>query len=531
GAGRGQTMPANSPFSPKRLLAEMPVSWGRWGRAPASGKGFTQDGPRKNACDSLLFSKWFLSSNFHHVFTLPFSFPGSEANFSFSSNTGSISVPEIHMSAAGSKRSSFSHKIMDPCPTSPEPVHLLPVKRALCQHCKNHLDPANICQRYRASSAGSSNSGSHEATAGRYISCGGHHSIMSANHKQYLSPLQQKEVTVQHLKAKLKESESKLRERYISLQKSELERVIPEHLGGELAFLEARREIKELKQVIESMKNSLAKKDKKIQKYFIDISTEKKKPEALLQSMEVAWSGSVRDEQSLEHTCDSEGKPSALCPELSDPAPSSSAVNQEMLENVLGENLTSSWQGEKISNVMVEQATQTDIGPYSLDVEWLIQNIFRAPDACPLSPPSSLKELGEFSLGSFSDSGIIVDLTPSDPNSALLLSPVESPCRTVKHGIKESHFVKELDFAEPHDAEAFGYVSTVSQTEIKRRYWGSSLSSRRPSGCSSPCCTNYCVGFQYSGGTNPIYNIRARLCGCCLVALHSLCHTPFSIKT
>ncbi|CAM9159562.1 unnamed protein product [Bubo scandiacus] len=127
-----------------------------------------------------------------------------------------------------------------------------------------------------------------------------------------------------------------------------------------------------------------------------------------------------------------------------------------MLENVLGENLTSSWEGEKISNVMVEQATQTDIGPYSLDVEWLIQNIFRAPDAYPLSPPSSLKELGEFSLGSFSDSGIIVDLTPSDPNSAILLSPVESPCRTVKHGIKESHFVKELDFAEPHDAEAFG---------------------------------------------------------------------------
>uniref|UniRef100_A0A8C0EXB8 Uncharacterized protein n=1 Tax=Bubo bubo TaxID=30461 RepID=A0A8C0EXB8_BUBBB len=445
-------------------------------------------------------------SNFHHVFTLPFSFPGSEANFSFSSNTGSISVPEIHMSAAGSKRSSFSH--------NPEPVHLLPVKRALCQHCKNHLDPANICQRYRASSAGSSNSGSHEATAGRYISCGGHHSIMSANHKQYLSPLQQKEVTVQHLKAKLKESESKLRERYISLQKSELERVIPEHLGGELAFLEARREIKELKQVIESMKNSLAKKDKKIQKYFIDISTEKKKPEALLQSMEVAWSGSVRDEQSLEHTCDSEGKPSALC----DTANGTDPSEDKMLEN-------------KISNVMVEQATQTDIGPYSLDVEWLIQNIFRAPDACPLSPPSSLKELGEFSLGSFSDSGIIVDLTPSDPNSALLLSPVESPCRTVKHGIKESHFVKELDFAEPHDAEAFGYVSTVSQTEIKRRYWGSSLSSRRPSGCSSPCCTNYCVGFQYSGGTNPIYNIRARLCGCCLVALHSLCHTPFSIKT
>uniref|UniRef100_A0A8C8BBW3 Syntabulin n=1 Tax=Otus sunia TaxID=257818 RepID=A0A8C8BBW3_9STRI len=333
----------------------------------------------------------------------------------------------------------------------------------------------------------------------RYISCGGHHSIMSENRKQYLSTLQQKEVTVQHLKAKLKESESKLRERDMEI----------EELKAQLGRMKEDWEIKELKQVIESMKNSLAQKEKKIQKYFIDISIEKKKLEALLQSMEVAWSSSVRDDQSLEHTCDSEGKPSALC---------ALCQTASMLEN-------------KISNVMVEQATQTDIGSYSLDVEWLIQNIFRAPDACPLSPPSSLKELGEFSLGSFSDSGIIVDLTPSDPNSAILLSPVEPPCRMVKHGIKESHFVKELDFEEPHDDEAFGYVSTASQTEIKGRYWDSSLSSQRPSGCSSPCCTNYRVGFQYSGGTNPIYNIRAQLCDRCLVALHSLCRTPFSIKT
>uniref|UniRef100_A0A8C8BFV3 Syntabulin n=1 Tax=Otus sunia TaxID=257818 RepID=A0A8C8BFV3_9STRI len=379
----------------------------------------------------------------------------------------------------------------------------------------------------------------------RYISCGGHHSIMSENRKQYLSTLQQKEVTVQHLKAKLKESESKLRERDMEIEelKAQLGRMKED-------WFEEEREIKELKQVIESMKNSLAQKEKKIQKYFIDISIEKKKLEALLQSMEVAWSSSVRDDQSLEHTCDSEGKPSALCA-LCQTASAQrtqlwrrwqtvgcccsmrthSAVNQEMLENVLGENLTSSQEEEKISNVMVEQATQTDIGSYSLDVEWLIQNIFRAPDACPLSPPSSLKELGEFSLGSFSDSGIIVDLTPSDPNSAILLSPVEPPCRMVKHGIKESHFVKELDFEEPHDDEAFGYVSTASQTEIKGRYWDSSLSSQRPSGCSSPCCTNYRVGFQYSGGTNPIYNIRAQLCDRCLVALHSLCRTPFSIKT
>ena len=346
------------------------------------------------------------------------------------------------------------------------------------------------------------------------------------------------------------------------------------HVETELAFLEAKREITELKQVIESMKNSLAEKDKKFEKYFIDISIENKKLESLLQSLEMAQNSSVRDEQCLEYMCESEGKPLALCAtmpdglitedqaleevadsglllnedtangtdsfeesftattsELSDPAPPSSAVNQEMLENVLDEKLTSSQEEEKMSNVVVEQAIQTDVVPYSLDVEQLIQNIFRARDACPLSPHSSLKELGEFCLGSFSDAGIIVDLTPSDPNSAILLSPMESPCRKVEHGLSENRFMKELDFTEPHDDEAFGYVRTVSQTGIKRRYWSSSLL-RDLLAVAAPVVPTIMWAFSTQrGGTNPIYNIRALLCGCCLVTLHSLRCKPFNIKT
>ncbi|KFP48349.1 Syntabulin, partial [Cathartes aura] len=344
-------------------------------------------------------------------------------------------------------------------------------------------------------------------------------------------------------------------------------------MEAELAFLEARREIKKLEQVIESMKNSLAEKDKKIQKYFIDISIENKKLESLQQNMEMARNSSVRDEQCLEHTCDSEGKPLVLCAmmpdsiitedqaleevadsglllnedtangidsfeeslttttsELSDPAPSSSAVKQEMLENVLNEKITSQ-EERKISNVMVEQAIQTDMVPYSLDVEQLIKNVFRAQDACPLSPPSSLKELGEFSLGSFTDSGIIVDLNPSDPNSAILLSPMESPCRKVEHVVNEKHFMKELDFAEPHDVEAFGYVNTVSQTGMKRRYWSSSLLGDLLAVAVPVVPTIMWAFSTQRGGANLIYNIRALHCGCCLVALHSLHRTPFNIKT
>lgn len=343
---------------------------------------------------------------------------------------------------------------------------------------------------------------------------------------------------------------------------------------AELALKEARREIKQLKQVIESMKNSSAEKDKKIEKYFIDINIQNKKLESLLQSMEMAQNSSVKDEERLEYTCGLEGQPLALCAsmpdslipedraledmgdsglylredtangtdsskqsltttasELSDLAPSSSTVNKEMLENVLDKTLSYSQEQKKSSSLMVEEAVQTDVVPYSVDVEQLIQNIFRAQDTCPLSPPSSLKELGEFSFGSFSDSGIIVDLTPSDPNSAILLSPLESPCRKVEHGVNENRFMTELDFAEPRNDEAFGYASTFSQAGIKRSYWSSSLI-RDVLAVAAPVVPTILWAFSTQrGGTDPIYNIGALLRGCCLVALHSLRRTPSNMKT
>ncbi|NWT05669.1 SYBU protein, partial [Mionectes macconnelli] len=520
--------------------------------------------------------------------------PGDEADFSSSSSTGSISAPEVHMSAAGSKRSSFSRNrgpygrnngsLSYKSGTSPPASHGKDPSSTLC---KTHLNPANIHQSYRASSASSSNSGSYKGSdsspvmrrSGRYNSCGDNHSIKPQNPEQYLTPLQQKEVAVRHLKTKLKESESKLKERETEIEelKAQLGRMREDwieeecnRVEAELALKEARSEIKQLKQVIETMKNSLAEKDKKIQKYFIDINIQNKKLESLLQSMEIAQNHSVRDEQCLEYTSDSEEKPLELCAtvphsliteeqavgevadselllsedrakgtdssgeslitttsELSDPAPFSAAVTKEMLEIVLDGKLTYCQEEEKSNNMMVEQAIQTDVVPYNLDVEQLIQNIFRAQDTCPLSPPSSLKELGEFSLESFSDSGIIVDLTPSDPNSAILLSPMESPCRKVEHGVSENRFMKELDFTEPHDDEGFEYVSTG----IKRRYWSSSLLGDLLAVAAPVVPTIVWALSTQRGGTDPIYNIGALLRGCCLVALHSLRQTPFNIKT
>ncbi|OXB80738.1 UNVERIFIED_CONTAM: hypothetical protein H355_013531 [Colinus virginianus] len=451
--------------------------------------------------------------------------PGSEADFSSSSSTGSISAPEVHMSAAGSKRSSFSRK-----------------------------------------------------RSGRYLTCGDHHSVKPQNPEQYLTPLQQKEVTVRHLKTKLKESQSKLKERETEIEelKTQLGRMREDWIEEEchrveaqLALKEAKKEIKQLKQVIETMKNNLAEKDKGIQKYFIDINIQNKKLESLLHSMEMAQNGSVRDED----VCDAPGKPLALYAklpdtliaeeqaleesvdsgvllnedmangsdsfqetftaagvELAEPAFFISAVDQEMLESVPDEQLSSFRKEERSGIVTVEQSVQTDVVPYSLNVERLIQNIFGSQDVSPLSPPSSLKELGEFSSGSFSDSGIVVDLTPSDPNSAILLSPVESPCRKVDFGVNENRVMKELDFTEPRD-EVFGGVSTFSEAGVMRRHWSGSLLVDLLAVAAPVVPTVMWALSTQRGGVDPIYNIGALLRGCCLVALHSLRRTPFNVRT
>ncbi|XP_068253311.1 syntabulin-like [Nyctibius grandis] len=525
---------------------------------------------------------------------------GSEADFSPSSSMGGISAPAVRMSAAGSSKIpsfscnrgpygqnngcvSYKSGASPPAAREKDPFSTL---------SKTQLSPANVCQSYRASSASSSSSDSYKGSdsspvmrrSGRYNSCSDNHSVKPQNPEQYSTPLRREIVTVRHLETKQNESESKLKERETEIEelKAQLRRMKEDwieeecnRVEAELALKEARSEIKQLKQVIETMKNSLAQKDKKTQKYFVDIHIQNKKLESLLQSMEMAQNSSVRGEQCLECTYGSGGKPLAVhapmpdslitedqaleemagsglllnegtdnrtdsdeesltttTSELGDPAPSSSTVNREMLENVLDEELTSSQKEEESSNMMMEQAVQTDVVPSSLDVEQLMQNIFRAQDASPLSPPSSLKEMSEFSVGSFSDSDIMVDLTPSDPNSAILLSPMESPCRKVEHRVNENRFMEELDFIESHDDDdTFRHVNTFSQTGLKRRFWSSSLLTDVLAVAAPVVPTIMWAFSAQRGGTDPIYNIGALLRGCCLVALHSLRRTTFNIKT
>ncbi|KAM9050750.1 syntabulin isoform 6-T6 [Megaptera novaeangliae] len=529
----------------------------------------------------------------------------SEADFSSSSSTGSFSAPEVHMSAAGSKRSSFSRKTTwitvrsdfmlihrgphgrsngaswyksGNSPPSPREKDLLSML------CRNQLSPVNIHPSYAPSSPSSSNSGSYKGSdcspvmrrSGRYMSCGENHGVKPPNPEQYLTPLQQKEVTVRHLKTRLKESERRLHERESEIVelKSQLARMREDWIEEEchrveaqLALKEARKEIQQLKQVIETMRSSLADKDKGIQKYFVDINIQNKKLESLLQSMEMAHNGSLRDELCLDFPCDSPEKglalgtafgptADALTPE--EPAMEAGASSELLGEHSAGhgtdvfdELVTATTaeagdlellraspgakalelEGQEEGSAVAEQAVQTDVVPYSPAVSELIRHVLKLQDPCPSSSTSPEDESGADSMESFleSISAIVVDLTPRNPNSAILLSPVETPSAEMGPEARGNRLMRELDFAGSAEERLDGLVP-LSGGGVVGRYWSSSFLVDLLAVAAPVVPTVLWAFSTQRGGTDPIYNIGALLRGCCTVALHSLRRTACHIK-
>ncbi|KAM5211683.1 syntabulin isoform 3-T10 [Hipposideros larvatus] len=519
----------------------------------------------------------------------------SEADFSSSSSTGSISAPEVHMSAAGSKRPSFSRNrgphgrsggasshTSGNSPPSPREKDLLSML------CRNQLSPIALHPSYAPSSPSSSNSGSYKGSdcspimrrSGRYMSCGENHGVKPPNPEQYLTPLQQKEVTVRHLKTKLKESERRLHERETEIVelKSQLARMREDWIEEEchrveaqLALKEARKEIKQLKQVIETMRNSLADKDKGIQKYFVDINIQNKKLESLLQSMEMAHNGSLRDELCLDFPCESpeksftrntpfgkmadglsleeqvpeEGADSELLvgesmadgTDLLDEmvtATTTEAGDLALLHSTLGAEVFETLPmavGREEGGVVVEQAVQTDVVPYSPAVSELIQYVLKLQEAWPSSSASPEESVAD-STESFPESisAFLVDLTPRNPNSAILLSPVETPHITVGTEAHANRLMRELDFAGSTE-ERWDAIIPLAPGAVGRQYWSSSFLVDLLAVAAPMVPTVLWAFSTQRGGTDPVYNIGALLRGCCVVALHSLRRTAFHIKT
>ncbi|XP_053571276.1 syntabulin isoform X2 [Bombina bombina] len=516
---------------------------------------------------------------------------GSEADFSSSSSTGSISAPEVHMSTlSGGKKASFSRNRVSQgkgitCSSS-KPGNSPPArdKELFSALCRNQLSPVNAADAYGISSASSSNSGSFKGsdtsptqrrTMRYHTSCGDNHGVKPPSPEQYLTPLQQKEVSIRHLKAKLKESQATLQEREAVIQdlKSQLGRMREDWIEEEchrveaqLALKEARKEIRQLKQFIETMKNSLAEKDKGIQKYFIDINIQNRKLETLLRSMEMAQDSSFRDDQCLDYICNSSGASlteSAIYDKISEGLLLEDQATEEMadcdlllndelanrddlyddiimettceldnlailsstaLQSSLGaanvERSNESTSSKKTTDSQwMEQAIQTDIVPFSLDFENVLLKIFKSHKDYPVSRSSML---GGLHVKCFSGSSALIDLTPDDPNSAILLSP-ESLRNEIPSNSNRA--MKELDFEGP---SSFLLYKNFAQTNMTKKYWSNNIWTDILAVAVPVIPTVMWAFGAQRGGIDPVYNFGMMMRGCCLMALHSLRKTSYT---
>ncbi|XP_028266083.1 syntaphilin isoform X2 [Parambassis ranga] len=182
--------------------------------------------------------------------------------------------------------------------------------------------PSNRDPYGNASLSSGSNSGSCKGsdcspTKGRhqkYTSCTDNHGIRPPPPEQYLTPLQQKEVCIRHLRAKLKETITTLQDRDTEIDdlRGQLYRMQEDwveeechRVEAQLALKEARQEIQQLKQAVDTVRARLSDAgglsgDVGVQKYFQDINTQNHKLENLLLSMELAQAGLAKEGEAMQ---------------------------------------------------------------------------------------------------------------------------------------------------------------------------------------------------------------------------------------
>ncbi|XP_016330749.1 syntabulin-like isoform X1 [Sinocyclocheilus anshuiensis] len=519
----------------------------------------------------------------------PIMHKGSETDFSSSSNTGSYKTHETQPSNSAGKNSSSRSRgpqirslpVFKPAgsPTAPRDAEL--------------FAPYRTPQKAPSITNSSSNSSStrRRTTPVRYHSCGDNHGIKPPNPEQYLTPLQQKEVAIRHLKTKLRDSQNTVcdREAEIEELKSQLGRMREDWIEEEchrveaqLALKEARKEIKQLRQVVETMKISLMEKDKGIQKYFIDINIQNRKLESLLHSMELAQNGcNLQDEPTLEFICDSLERSAAGKLEMElhgeeqaveEMADSELLANDEManragiLEQVLMSTAVDSSQdgGTKIipqpglsilepsvSEKSTEghistnpfgaedKSVQTDEMIYTTDLQALLFQLLKlqgggfpgllisSPHQSQESPsaqvPKKVEDLPEaqkpINKGNFPEA-------QDDEVKDVGLICTNTAQNTVSDsGLGFSEPQMSPQFMEELNFDLKNPKNTSSMAVVGKSYWSNNFLVDLVA-VAAPVLPTVVWLYSQHGlvGGAPVYNIAALIRGCCIMGLHSLRH-------
>ncbi|KAL0984674.1 hypothetical protein UPYG_G00145040 [Umbra pygmaea] len=503
----------------------------------------------------------------------------SEADFSSSSSAGSLKRGEsLAHNSTGKKISSRSRGAH---------VRSLPVFKPPGSHTTSHdaelyapyrTPPRTVPSLTNSSSNSSPTIPSRRVSAGTYHSCGENHGIKPPNPEQYLTPLQQKEVAIRHLKSKLKEAENIVHDRESEIEelKSQLGRMREDWIEEEchrveaqLALKEARKEIKQLRQVVETMKNSLMVKDKGIQKYFVDINIQNRKLESLLHSMELAQSGStLQDDATVDFNDDTD------FPELVGVQAAEKMADGELLADGEMADFT-----EILERVLMSTAVDTSLDAggklrcpqdAGLEMSTLLHDM---AEKMPPPPPPSTSETFSYSTLPFptpEEKAVQTDGVPFPPDlHALLLqllklhtgalagSPLQAstsfpelsavpstlslPSRPIPATMASTNtssdsglccfepevaipmrFMEELDF----DVSTDKPCGDPGMGAVSKRYWSSSFLVDLVA-VAAPVLPTMAWLYSRHGvdGAAPVYNIAALIRSCCVIGLHSLRHT------
>uniref|UniRef100_A0A673FW96 Syntaphilin b n=1 Tax=Sinocyclocheilus rhinocerous TaxID=307959 RepID=A0A673FW96_9TELE len=425
----------------------------------------------------------------------------------------------------------------------------------------------------------SSNSGSCKGSDGspthrhhiKYTSCNDNHGIRPPPPEQYLTPLQQKEVCIRHLRARLKESIERLQDRDTEIDelRTQLSRMQEDWIEEEchrveaqLALKEARREIQQLKQVVDVVRSSLGDTDTGVQKCFQDINLQNYKLESLLQSMELVSEGLAES---------SEGSParsltrSSTYTKLSDQTGQEQSGRGASKADLLLEAAFLSQETASVSHPCLshhhlylhhlrEQGIQTDYdhdpasapahGPstsFNSDLDTIAERTFRS-QAC--SPTSTWMSDEGDDLESTIGSQVTNSVQPQ-PVTDPLPNPCNSPCSV--HPLIETEGEPLAQTTQPRsvltDAGDEGdHVINIGAEDEDEVDESATSTESMSSGCGLPA-KNYwsrhflvdllavvvpvvptvawlCRGPHRVG--QPMYHIGSLLRGCCTVALHSL---------
>ncbi|KAM4033664.1 syntaphilin isoform 2-T2 [Anomaloglossus baeobatrachus] len=198
--------------------------------------------------------------------------------------------------------------VVPPCCSSPMSVP--GGRRASVGSRRRTSPPVSMRDPYGTSSVSSSTSSSYKGSdsspasrrSNKYSLCSENHGIKPPTPEQYLTPLQQKEVCIRHLRARVKDMQDALQERDTEVDelRSQLGRMQEDWIEEEchrveaqLALKAAQREIQQLREVMDGVRGRLGDGDMGMQKYFADITLQNRKLETLLQNMELAQDGTV----------------------------------------------------------------------------------------------------------------------------------------------------------------------------------------------------------------------------------------------